>query len=229
MKKISVLLFLLSLFVMASLNGCTKDKTPMPVATSSTPCDPNKVYFQKDIMPILNSNCAKSGCHDAATSTDGVNLSTYEGARQQVSPGRPGDSKIIEMINEDDEDKRMPPPPNTPLSADQKNLLIKWIQQGADNAVCGQDAGGCNPVNVSFANDIQPVINTNCIGCHGTGNSTGVTLSTHAGVQEASQNNRLYNAVAQNGLETPMPPNTKLSACDIQKIKVWVDAGAPNN
>jgi len=41
-----------------------------------TPWDSNIVYFDKDILPILNSNCAMSGCHDAGTAAEGIILNT---------------------------------------------------------------------------------------------------------------------------------------------------------
>jgi uncharacterized membrane protein len=213
------------------LPGCTKDKTPRPaVAENAQPCDPDKVYFEKSIRPLINSNCAMSGCHDAATRQDGVDFSTYEGIRAQVRPGRPDDSEIIERINETDPDDRMPPPPRAPLTQEQKDLLFKWIQQGADNTVCAESSTGCSPADVSFANDIRPIIATNCIGCHsGSSPSGGINLSNHGGVQTVAQNGKLYNAVSQNGQATPMPPNGKLSPCDIQKIKVWIDEGNRNN
>jgi hypothetical protein len=211
-----------------AFESCTKDKTPRP-APGPAPCDPEKVYFQNSIQPLVNSSCAKSGCHDAITKEEGLNLSTYEGVRSIVRPGRPEDSELIEMINES-EDKRMPPPPSPPLTADQKELLRKWIAQGADNAVCEADTGSCNPSGVSFAGDIQPILGTNCTGCHsGATISGGVNLSTYAGVQAVAQSGKLYNAVSQNGLATPMPPNGKLPACDIQRIKVWISEGIKNN
>jgi uncharacterized membrane protein len=233
--------------------SCTKDKTPRPatdigegavtpVTTITVTCDPNKVYFEQSIKPIINSNCAMSGCHDAGTKQDGVDLSTYDGIRAQVRPGRPEDSEIIEMINETDPDKRMPPLPKPPLTQEQKNLIWTWIQQGADNSpVCTptiittgggtvSTGSGCNPANVLFATTIKPILSANCIGCH-SGNtiSGGVDLATHAGVQVVAQNGKLVHAVAQDGQATPMPQGGKLQACDIQKIKVWVEEGYKNN
>jgi uncharacterized membrane protein len=231
MKKRSVYLFAIGIFLVTVNHGCTKDKTPMPAsATGGTPCDPNKIYFQTQVMPIISSNCAMSGCHDAATSSDGVTLTSYEGVRREVSPGNLEDSEIWELINETDPDKLMPRPPRAPLTEDQKNLIRSWILQGADNLVCNDQPSGCSPANVSFAADIQPIINTNCIGCHNASTlSGGVNLSSHSGVLVVAQSGKLYNAVSQNGLATPMPPNGKLPACDIQKIKVWVDEGSKNN
>lgn len=36
--------------------------------------------YTADIKPILDASCAKSGCHDAITAQNGVNLSTYSTA-----------------------------------------------------------------------------------------------------------------------------------------------------
>ena len=30
------------------------------------PCSPDSVYFEQQLLPIIQSNCAVSGCHDAA-------------------------------------------------------------------------------------------------------------------------------------------------------------------
>ena len=225
-RKIIFPLICTSLLTVVVLFACTKDKTPKPVE----PCDPNKIYFQRDIQPLINSNCAKSGCHDAITRTEGLNLTTYDGVMKIVRPGRPSNSDLIEVINETDPDDRMPPPPNTPLTQEQKNLLSRLISEGATNEICAQDAGGCDSAVVSYSNDISKIINTNCIGCHsGSTISGGVNLSSYSGVKVVAASGKLYNAVAQNGLATPMPPSQKLSTCDIQRIKRWVDAGSPNN
>ena len=50
---------------------------PPPVGDTTTSCDPNKIYFQQQVLPILVSNCAKSGCHDNASHQDGVILTSY--------------------------------------------------------------------------------------------------------------------------------------------------------
>ena len=44
---------------------------------TGVPCDPDSVYFDNQVLPILVSNCAKPGCHDAASHQDGVVLSSY--------------------------------------------------------------------------------------------------------------------------------------------------------
>jgi mono/diheme cytochrome c family protein len=98
------------------------------------------------------------------------------------------------------------------------------------NEMC-ENIAICDTTNMSFATDIQPIINTNCIGCHssGSGTSGGYDLTTYAGVKSAVTASKLYESVAQNGAAVSMPPASKLSQCKIDQIKSWIDAGAPNN
>jgi hypothetical protein len=102
------------------------------------PCHPDTVYFERDILPLLRSSCAKAGCHDAATAMDGVILDTYADviATGDVRSGRPDNSDLFEVLVEDKPEKRMPPPPLPTLSNDQIEMVRTWILQGADNLSC---------------------------------------------------------------------------------------------
>src|ERR1043166_2325716 len=73
-------------------------------------CDPNKVYFQQQVLPILISNCTLSSCHDDASHQKGVILTSYNNVMNtaDVRPGNPTGSKIYKMITETDASKRMP-------------------------------------------------------------------------------------------------------------------------
>lgn len=228
MKKASIIfLTVISCFGLLGLTQCTKDKTPVP----PEPCDPSKVYFQNDVLPIISSGCAKSGCHDATSKVEGLNLSNYEGIMEIVKPGNPGDSDIMKVITDSDPNKRMPPAPAPALSQEQIDKISIWISQGALNNYCLADTGACTTGTVSYSKDITDIL-SNCQSCHsGTSPSGGINLSNHAGVKTVGDNGKLYNAVAQNGQAQAMPPapSTKLPSCDISKIKSWVDAGCPNN
>ncbi len=70
-----------------------------------------------------------------------------------------------------------------------------------------------------------------CIGCHGAvGPSGNINLNTYAGVKTVADNGRLYGAVSHAAGYDPMPQGgDKLNACDLKKLKAWIDAGAPNN
>jgi cytochrome c551/c552 len=70
-----------------------------------------------------------------------------------------------------------------------------------------------------------------CVGCHSGGvPSGGVTLENYAGVKAAITSGRLFGAVNHDPGFAPMPQGgSKMSSCDIKKVKAWIDAGAPNN
>jgi hypothetical protein len=186
------------------------DTTENPIDTTNpgTPCNPNLVYFEMQIMPLLKSNCAKSGCHDAITHQEGIILDSYENVMNSdvIEPFDLDDSDLFEVITEHDPDKQMPPPPNQRLNAEQINLIASWILQGAKDLECDLNAGSCETTNVSYAGFVAPLLATNCVGCHSGGApSGGITLNTHSGVQTVALNGRLYGAVSHAPGFQPMP------------------------
>lgn len=198
--------------------------------TTGIPCDPDTAYFQNDILPIFISNCAKPGCHDAQTHEEGLILDSYENimASGDIDPGDPGNSKIFEVLVDNEPDDRMPPPPNAPLTSDQIALIYKWILQGALNNYCG--GGECDTLSTTFSGTVFPIIQTNCIGCHsGPVISGGVDLSDYNNIYTHVVNGSLYGSVNQLPGYTAMPLGSRLSDCDINKINFWINDGAPNN
>lgn len=209
------------------------DTIPDDTTSQGIPCDPDSVYFTDQILPILESSCAFSGCHDAITAEDGVVLTTYANVVQtaEVDPFNPGESKIFKVITDDDLDDRMPPIPYAPLSQEQIDLIGLWISQGAQNLDCDPDAGGCNTDNVTYSGVVKPILQTSCTGCHNGGPSgAGIILTNHSGVALVANSGQLYGAIAHLPGFTVMPlSGSQLSACKIDQIKAWIDAGAPNN
>jgi mono/diheme cytochrome c family protein len=212
-----------------------RDTTFAPPPDTTHPCDPDTIYFDKDVLPILLSSCAKSGCHDA-TAQEGVRLDSYEAtmATGKIKPGNPEDSEIYEKITETDPDKIMPPPPDTPLDAVQIEIIRKWIAQGAQDLHCDEE---CDTVNVTYSGIIWPeIMQKYCLGCHsGTNASGGIHLENHSQVAAASnipagQPGSLWGAVTHAAGNSPMPKNQpKLSACKINQVKKWIDDGRPDN
>lgn len=211
------------------------DTTGNPIDTTDpgTPCDPNIVYFNTQILPLLKSNCAKSGCHDAITHEEDIILDSYENVMSSdvIAPFNLDDSDLFDKITEDDSDKVMPPPPNQRLSGEQIGLIAQWILQGAKNEMCDENPAGCNTDNITYAGFVQPLLASNCVGCHSGGApSGGISLNTHAGVQSVALSGRLFGAISHATGFQPMPRNSaKLPQCSIDKIKSWIDDGAPNN
>ncbi|MCK9401292.1 MAG: hypothetical protein M0Q51_15040 [Bacteroidales bacterium] len=94
----------------------------------------------------------------------------------------------------------------------------------------------CDTTNITFSGTIFPLINNNCIGCHGGSTPQGnVFLSDYATISAAAnipvgQFGSLYGAISHNPGNSAMPKNgTQLSDCNILKVKKWIDAGTPNN
>lgn len=89
----------------------------------------------------------------------------------------------------------------------------------------------CNSSSVSFANDVNNIITSQCLSCHNNGFlSGGINLQGYTNVRNIAQTGLLVNVISHNAGVSPMPKNaTKLDNCSIEKIKQWVSSGMPNN
>jgi hypothetical protein len=91
--------------------------------------------YNRDIRPILVENCF--GCHgaDSAGRKAGLRLDDRDAAVESgaIAPGDPDSSVVLDRIFSDDPDEVMPPPAmKKVLSAEQKELLKRWIAEGAE-------------------------------------------------------------------------------------------------
>lgn len=198
----------------------------IPPGISGRTCSADTVYFANSIQPLLNASCAMSGCHDAVSHTEGINLSTYAGILRTVSPGRAGSSKLYSVMVSNGE-SRMPPLPRPAMTAAQLSIIQKWINQGAMNNVC--DA--CDTANFKYSTAIQPLLQNNCVGCHNAASlGGGIDLSTYTGAKAVAVNGRLLGTVNWLTGFSAMPKGgVKMPDCQIMQIKKWIDAGSPNN
>lgn len=193
------------------------------------PCDPDTAYFENQILPILLSTCAVSGCHDVTTHREGIILSTYADVLNPsdhlVIPGNASGSRIVQAINGSGED-RMPPYPYS-LSSDEKQLITLWINQGALNNACSD----CDTTNITFSGTISLIMNAFCTGCHDASSPAGgINLTSYGGVSAEASNGKLYGSVAHLPGYLSMPQGgASLPNCQINQIRIWVDAGFPDN
>lgn len=93
------------------------------------------VSFDRDIKPILSDACF--ACHgpDASHREADLRLDIREAAvaMAAIVPGRPDESEVVVRILESDPDLVMPPPStHKKLDARHKDLIIRWIQEGAE-------------------------------------------------------------------------------------------------
>jgi uncharacterized membrane protein len=89
--------------------------------------------------------------------------------------------------------------------------------------------GGCDTTAISYANTIQPIIQSRCTACHSAGfPSGGLALTNHAEV--AGSVNRIIDRITRNaGDALLMPQGAKMDACRIDQIVAWANQGALNN
>jgi hypothetical protein len=206
-----------------------------PIRVIPCPTD-DLVHFENDIRPILTSSCAIPGCHDDLTPTALVNLSSYEAVMSTKVRGelivKPGDSEnsiLNRSLRSQDIIVPMPPPFNYQISLQQKNLIKKWIDQGALNSSPCVDVT-CDTLKFDWSTTIRPIIKTYCNGCHYGDYSLGeVELSFYSQVQEIALNGDLLDAIrGQNDIRL-MPTDKPLPECKIIQITKWVENGAPRD
>ncbi len=90
---------------------------------------------------------------------------------------------------------------------------------------------------VSYENFIVPLFEQNCnfSGCHGNGSRAGkVNMSTYDSTRQFVQpynasGSVLYTAILREDPMRWMPPAGKLHADKIEKIRLWIEQGAPHN
>ncbi|MBU6158476.1 MAG: hypothetical protein KGP35_05530 [Bacteroidetes bacterium] len=220
MVRFSIVLLLVTLLAGESckhepVTNLTEGITP-PVQGAPEIC------FESHVLPIFVSNCAKSGCHDAASHRENVRTYDYAGIRKGFTPNNPYESKYWEVIMSGEM------PPDAPLTKAQKDSIYKWIVQGAKNTT--NCASSCDLSATNYSSVIVPILESSCYGCHNANNqSAGLNLKDYNVVKTIALNGRLMGSVNHEAGYSPMPVGGKLSDCQIQQLDKWIQAGALNN
>jgi hypothetical protein len=89
----------------------------------------------------------------------------------------------------------------------------------------------CDTVDVSYSQQVWPIINSNCTGCHSGGAPQGnVSLENYDDIVIAANNGSLLGVIKHEDGWSPMPKGGgKLSDCNIAIIENWVNDGTPDN
>ena len=107
---------------------------PASVQSADAPLD-----YNRQIRPILSNNCLRCHGPDTAERESGLRLDVRdealkpaESGKRAIVPGKPDASRLIERINSTDPGEVMPPPEtNKKLTDAEKELLRRWIAEGA--------------------------------------------------------------------------------------------------
>jgi Planctomycete cytochrome C len=208
----------------------TGDGNPPKTGT----CDPDTVYFQNDILPLLSSNCAGTNCHDTKSAQGGVILDNYDNiiTTGEIKPGQPTDNSIYETVTSSDSNTLMPPPATgLVFNQDQIDMITKWISQGALNNACDETGGICDSLNMSFKDDIFPLMKKSCVGCHsGTKPQGGIDLSTYNNIFLYVNSGSLLGSIERKPGYVAMPyKQQKWNDCYIAMVRNWILEGAQDN
>jgi cytochrome c553 len=93
------------------------------------------VQYNRDVRPILLDNCFSCHGPDSASRQADLRLDKRDLAMDMgaIAPGDPDASEMIRRILSDDEAEVMPPPETKKkLTPAQKDLLVRWIKEGAE-------------------------------------------------------------------------------------------------
>jgi len=105
----------------------------------------------------------------------------------------------------------------------------------------------CNTQNMSYSQNVVPILKSNCYKCHSTGNSVGSyghLLDSYASLTQFTPRNdtiisvagdttiisRLEGFITHTQGYIAMPyMDGKLDTCAIKQIQAWITQGAPDN
>jgi len=112
-------------------------------------------------------------------------------------------------------------------------FILSCTKASADEQPVVTPPGSCDTVNMKYATDVLPILESRCFGCHGSGNSGasgGITLEGYDNllphITNGSVKGNITHASGYIGMPYGQP---KMDDCTINKILDWINRGAPNN
>ena len=99
--------------------------------------DDGGIDFVRDIRPVLAAKCLSCHGPDEEKREGQLRLDRREdafadrGGYAPIVPGLPKESEVWLRVSEPIPEDRMPPPESEPLTKEEKDLLLRWIEDGA--------------------------------------------------------------------------------------------------
>ncbi|MFN3324181.1 MAG: PSD1 and planctomycete cytochrome C domain-containing protein [Bryobacteraceae bacterium] len=187
--------------------------------------------LEEEARAILAESCAS--CHGPENPAgklrlDSLEVLTLGGASgAALIPGDSAASRLIERVTTTDRALRMPPA-GAPLPEEKIAVLSAWIDRGASGVP-----------RIDFARDVKPILEANCLGCHGgKAPKSQLRLDVRSMALKGglggkvllpgdSEGSRLIHRIEGRGEEQRMPLGMPaLSDEQIATIRRWIDAGA---
>lgn len=89
----------------------------------------------------------------------------------------------------------------------------------------------CDTSNVSYSNDVNPILQNRCYACHGNNNTvSAIEFEGYADWLAVLANRNVLGAIKRVSGVTAMPQGAdKLPDCEIHIIEAWINQGKLNN
>jgi hypothetical protein len=228
--------------------------------SGSPPKAGEPIDFTNHVLPILEDRCLN--CHNEPYDKNGrtiqpkagLTLNTYEMVMKGnldntvVTAGDVADSYLHEVLTLDEDDDMFMPPKGGPLTAEQIDIIKRWIEEGAKPKGSGGGGVVMAGAGISFHDHIFPILEDRCLDCHGEPYvKNGRTIHPKAGLALNT-----YELVLKGNLDGPivergnheestlyvvmtldpddselMPPKGEpLTEDEISLFKQWIDEGA---
>jgi formylglycine-generating enzyme required for sulfatase activity/mono/diheme cytochrome c family protein len=215
----------------------------MALGLSLTIQGQDAVDFSKQVKPILEANCLS--CHNPENVKGELLMDTRENViiggeyGPALEPGKPDESSLYTLTILDPDDEDIMPPKGDPLTKTQTDILKTWIEQGAE---WPEDVVLKPARKVDFVEDVQLVLEQNCVSCHREGHADGdlqldVREKAFAGgksgkaiIPGRSSLSSLYTfTILPEDHADLMPPAKKdgpMSEEETDILRFWIDQGA---
>jgi hypothetical protein len=226
--------------------------TEQTVVDAGPDIDPNRQVFpyEGDCVDKIAFNTVRdvavracAGCHAKPELRYGatVPLVDYADFRTDSfhNPGVPLFETMRAYLNATDGTLQMPPLDQTPLTVDEKNLLLEWIDQGGPECNDGVSATTFTPVNnvacgtPNYIDDVKPVFVNNCSFCHSDTQTAlpVIGFDFAPGAADVAHSYYLPLTIFEASLlrieDGSMPPYGGVTPADAALVRTWVEAGYP--
>lgn len=122
----TILIITISILSVSLFESCYYDKEELLYPNSKLPCDTSAVAkFASDVLPVMNTSCNPSGCHNSTDASSGVILDTYAGVKIQALNGR--------LMSSTNQTNGTMPKGSSKLPNCTLAKIQKWINSGSPN------------------------------------------------------------------------------------------------
>jgi hypothetical protein len=203
MKKIIITMGVMTSMLVYLLSSCYKNKEDILALPTTS--------FRADVVPIIVAGGC--GCHNNGIGTRAVQFSHADTIFYDAILARVG--LLTSWVN----GGTHPGGGVIDFTGNQKNIIKKWIDEGAKD-----DGGGCTVTGaVTYTAKILPLYTTTCKGstCHG-----GIAVNLDYSKMVAKKD-VLSAMMSSSGASGHPGPVLSLSSCTVKLIQEWIAQGTP--